>query len=225
MNTIAVIAAHPDDEILGCGATMARHVIEGDKVHVLLLADGESSRNSNNISSGDIIKRRQSAKNAMDVIGACTPVFGEFPDNAMDTVALIDVIKVVEEFIEMVKPNIIYTHHGGDLNIDHQITHRAVLTACRPLPDSNINSIYTFEVLSSTEWYSPQLNNAFIPVKYVNVENMFDIKQKALQCYDSEMRAFPHTRSYETVEALARLRGANVGFNIAEAFEIVRELV
>ena len=140
----------------------------------------------------------------------------------MDTVALLDIAQIVEGLIEQTKPDVIYTHHGGDLNIDHTLTHRAVMTACRAMPGSKIKAIYGFEVLSSTEWASPDQDAPFRPAHHVDITDFMDAKMKALKCYDAEMRPFPHSRSYEAVEALATLRGAQAGLKRAESFTILR---
>jgi LmbE family N-acetylglucosaminyl deacetylase len=147
MTVIAVVAAHPDDEVLGCGGTLVRHAAQGDEVHVLLLADGVAARKG--APKGEVEARQESARSAMRVIGAQPPQFGGFPDNRMDTIALLDVVQAVEDFLSRTKARVVYTHHGGDLNVDHRIVHAAVATACRPVPGSAIEAVYTFEVHSS----------------------------------------------------------------------------
>lgn len=220
MKTILAIAAHPDDEALGVAGTLARHAAEGDAVHIVFLADGEGARGSKD----NLSERRDAAQKAGDILGAKSVSFHDFPDNQMDTVPLLDVAQAVEKIIDEVKPQIIYTHHGGDLNVDHQVTHRAVLTACRPMPESGIEEIYGFEVLSSTEWASPDQDTSFRPTHHVDISDYYDQKKKSLKCYDAEMRAFPHARSYEAVEALAVLRGAQVGLKKAESFTCLRSV-
>ena len=218
MKNILTIAAHPDDEALGVAGTLARHAADGDSVHIVFLADGEGARGSKE----NLSQRREAAQKATDVISAKSVIFGDFPDNRMDTIPLLEIAQYVEKIIADIKPDIIYTHHAGDLNIDHRITHQAVLTACRPLPDSKIQSIYGFEVLSSTEWAGADQSQAFCPTHHVDITDYFDQKQTALRCYDAEMRDFPHARSYEAVEALATLRGAQVGLKKAESFTTIR---
>lgn len=221
MNTVLVVAAHPDDEVLGCGGTIAKHVDEGDMVYIIFMADGVTSRG---VKDDFIDKRNLSAVEASQQLGAQTPYFLGFPDNRMDTVALLDVVQKLESHIEKLKPSIIYTHHFGDLNIDHRITHQAVLTACRPQPDFCVKEIYTFEVLSSTEWQSPYVNS-FSPSMFVDVSKYMNKKMDALKSYESEMRPYPHSRSYKNVESLAIYRGASVGVECAEAYEVVRVLI
>lgn len=215
---ILVVAAHPDDEALGCGGTIARHAREGAAVHVVFMTDGVGARGS---SAGD--RERQAAANAaLKLLGAQPPVFLDFPDNQLDTVPFLAVVKKVEEAVSRTNPSIIYTHHSGDLNIDHQITQRAVMTACRPMPGSGVREIYGFEVLSSTEWAAPAQDGPFLPVRFVGIYAFLDQKLEALRCYAHEMREFPHSRSYETVKALAVLRGSNNGLRAAEAFTVLR---
>jgi N-acetylglucosamine malate deacetylase 1 len=218
---ILVVAAHGDDEVLGCGGVMARHAEVGDAVHVLLLADGETARDA-----GDTKTRQKAAQAAGKVLGVQSVTCLDLPDNRMDSLPLLDIVKKVEQAVEKIKPQIIYTHHGGDLNIDHQIMHRAVLTACRPLPASTVREIYGFEVLSSTEWASTdQDSTAFRPVRFVAINCYFERKLEALRCYETEMRDFPHARSYGAVEALAKLRGAQNGLAAAEGFTVLRQIV
>ena len=226
---ILIIAAHPDDELLGAGATMARHAAQGDDVHVVIAAQGATSRYSSNEKNQnqaltEINSLKQSAIQAAKVLGTQEPIFLDFPDNQLDSIILLNIIQKIEDAIERIKPQIIYTHHGGDLNIDHNIVHRAVITAARPLPHSSIESIYTFETLSSTEWFSPQQQFPFVANRFVDIENFFDTKIEALKCYDNEMRTFPHPRSMEALEALAKLRGANSGLKMAEAFFVCRDI-
>jgi LmbE family N-acetylglucosaminyl deacetylase len=215
MDKILVIAAHPDDEVLGCGATIAKHIKNGDKAQVVFLADGFSSRDNDS-------SRDNSAEKASKVLGCEDPVFLNLPDNQLDTVALLDIVKKIEKTIVEFQPSIVYTHHFGDLNIDHQITHKAVMTACRPQPDFFVKEIYSFETLSATHWQSSSMGNTFIPNYFVNVDGFMSKKIEALQCYDNEMRAAPHARSYESVENLAKFRGNLVGIKNAEAFCVER---
>lgn len=221
VETIAVITAHPDDEVLGCGGVMARLASEGYKIHPVFLADGETSRNKN----ADISQRNETANKAAKILGAEPPIFLGLPDNQLDSLPLLQVIQKLEPEISHIDPQIIYTHHGGDLNIDHRTTHQAVLTICRPQPHSNVRAIYGFETLSSTEWASPETSSGFRPTKFVNISNQLESKLAALKCYENEMRPFPHARSYETVKHQARLRGASVGLEAAEAFSVIREIV
>lgn len=223
--TVLVIAAHPDDEALGCGGTMARHAAAGEAVHVLFLADGVGARDGSGASAEALARRTAAAAAACQALGAMAPRSAGFPDNRLDGVDLLDVVKVIEEMVKDIEPQTIYTHHGGDLNVDHRRVHEAVLTACRPQPGTSVRAIYAFEVPSSTEWSSPQTHAAFVPNRFVDISAFIDAKRKALEAYDEEMRPFPHARSMEGVEALARVRGVAVGVEAAEAFTLIREVI
>jgi len=225
--TILVVAAHPDDEILGVGGTVARHVHEGDRVHSLILAEGSTSRGDSRdhvAHATQIEALREAARGAARCLGAEPPSFAGLPDNRMDQLDLLDVVKEVEAVVEALAPAVVYTHHGGDLNVDHRITHQAVLTACRPLPGTMLEAIYWFETVSSTEWATPDIGAAFLPNHFVDIAEHLEQKRQALACYAQEMRPFPHARSIENVEHLARFRGGSVGFQAAEAFSVARQL-
>jgi LmbE family N-acetylglucosaminyl deacetylase len=227
MSRIAVIAAHPDDEVLGCGATMARHAAGGDEVHVLVVAEGATSRRTardRSDSKGELSQLAASARHANQLLGTTTLELLEFPDNRLDSVDLLDVIKAVESFIDKCRPHMVYTHWAFDLNVDHRVVSEAVQTACRPTPQSTHDKLLFFEVPSSTEWHvSP--GRPFEPNYFVDVSATLELKQSALSAYESEMRAWPHSRSHEAVESLARWRGANVGVRAAEAFVLGRALI
>ena len=216
--SVLVVAAHPDDEVLGCGGTLARHAAAGDLVRILFLADGVSARHDD----ADAAKRIVAAREAAAILGAEDPVHLGLPDNRLDTLPLLDLIQPVEAAIREHAPEIVYTHHGGDLNVDHRIAHQAVVTACRPQPSSAVKEIYAFETLSSTEWQT--WGDRFLPQHWVDIAPFLERKLEALKAYGDEMRPFPHTRSFEGVEALARSRGTAVGVAAAEAFSVVRTL-
>jgi len=217
-NIVLVIAAHSDDEALGCAGTMAKHIAAGDKVHVLFMTDGVSSRNSG---SSEASKRLSSAEKAAEIFGVDSMHNLNFPDNKMDTVPLLDVIQAIEKKVAEILPGIIYTQHIGDLNIDHQITHKAVMTACRPQPQFCVKEIYAFEVLSSTEWQPPSAH-PFIPNVFVDISNHIEAKRKVLEIYSDEMREPPHSRSIENAINLSIFRGNTVGSAYAEAFICLR---
>lgn len=217
---VLVVAAHPDDEALGCGGTLARHAMAGDDVDILFLADGVGSRGSREA----LEARRQAARSAATILGVRPPRFDDLPDNCMDTVPLLDIVQRVETVVRAVEPEHIYTHHVGDLNIDHRLTAQAVLTACRPMAGSPVRSIHAFEVPSSTEWAAPTGATAFLPQRFVDIGAVLERKIAALAAYEIEMRAFPHPRSVEAITALARWRGAAAGLSAAEAFMVIREI-
>jgi N-acetylglucosamine malate deacetylase 1 len=217
--TILVVAAHPDDEVLGCGGTIARHVANGDKVHIIFMSDGVSSRK--NVKNNEVSDRRENANNASKILGAQKPVFLNFPDNRMDSVSLLDIIQPLEDVIKEICPEVVYTHYAEDLNIDHQITNRAVMTVCRPMPNFFVKEIYCFEVLSSTEWSNSYLS-AFNPNYFVDITLFKSKKNKSIGAYTQEIRRYPHSRSIESVQALMSLRGSSVGVDCAEGFIVSR---
>jgi len=225
MTQILIVAAHPDDEILGIGGTATRHVSNGDRVHTLILAEGATSRffKKKKDADAEVNALRKAARAAAKIIGAQPPIFAGFPDNRLDSIDLLEIVKAIEKVIEKIKPATIYTHHEGDLNVDHELAARAVLTACRPLPKCSVTSIFGFETASNTEWHSPGYR-AFDPNHFVDIAPFIKKKMQALHCYEREMRSFPHPRSYEAIEALAKWRGASAGMHAAEAFTVVRQL-
>lgn len=218
--TVLVVAAHPDDEALGCGGTMARHAAEGDSVYVLFMTNGVDARKNVN---NDADVRNKVAEKACRILGAKEYFYNDFPDNRLDTVALLDITQSIEKVISQIQPEVIYTHHIGDLNIDHRRTHEAVITACRPQPGFCVKEIYSFEVLSATEWNAPHVN-PFNPNYFVDITPYIKEKMGSLEAYGIEMRAEPHTRSVEHVKVLAKHRGNSVGINYAEAFLLIRFL-
>ncbi len=223
MASILVVVAHADDEALGCGATLAKHAAQGDEITLLVMTDGISSRFSEHVLPEDdanILERASALQQSCHILGIKHVIQGDFPDNKMDSVNLLSIVQMIEKHTSKLQPEIIYTHSLDDLNIDHRLTAQAVLTAFRPLPESKVTTILSFEVLSSTEWqFGEQKFNANW---FVDVSDTFNQKKLALQCYQDEMRDFPHPRSFVAVEALAKLRGATIGRSYSEAFQLLR---
>ncbi len=225
---VLVVAAHPDDEVLGCGGTIARLTDLGQSVHVLLLADGENARmaaNGSGVAAGAIAARNAAAEQACRILGCASVETLALPDNRMDKLALLDVVKEIEERIARHSPTTLLTHHGGDVNVDHQVAHQAVIVACRPVPGHSVKELLFFEVPSSTEWCPPGSRDGFVPNYFVDVSATLDRKMAALDAYASELRDFPHPRSRRAIEALAHWRGATVGVAAAEAFILGRMIV
>ena len=228
MDNILVIAAHPDDETLGCGGTILKHSRNGDQVNLLILSKGVDSRDLNDDGYTYEEKKEalhREAENASSILGISTIEIHDFPDNQFDTLPLLTVTKRIEKTIRQLKPSVIYTHFWGDLNVDHQVVSRATLTACRPSPDSSVRSIFCYEVLSSTDWALSLNSQVFVPNRFVDISSTLDQKLVALTAYASELRAFPHSRSLEAANALAALRGSSCGIEAAEAFVTIRNLV
>ena len=202
---------------------MAKHVASGDRVHVLILAEGltsRSERSDESVHVAALSELRAKAERASEVIGVKTLEWGGYHDNRMDQYDLLDIVKRIERFAAAWRPTCVYTHHAGDMNIDHAITQRAVVTALRPQPTATFCRLLHFEVVSSTEWGSGFFGMPFVPQWYEDVTPYLDAKLRALEAYSSELRPFPHPRSREGVIAQARLRGCCVGVEAAEAFAL-----
>ena len=218
--TIAVVVAHPDDEVLGFGGVIARTASTGGKAHIPILATGLAARGKAGVAA--IESLREQGRHAAEILGAASIEYLDFPDNRMDTVPLLDVVQSVERYLEKVRAETVFTHHAGDLNVDHQVSARAVLTACRSTPGATVRRLYAGEVLSSSEYAVPE--DRFRPNTYIDVETVIDRKLKALASYQNEVRDFPHPRSSQAIEALARLRGSEAGLKAAEAFILIRDV-
>jgi LmbE family N-acetylglucosaminyl deacetylase len=224
---VLIVAAHPDDEVLGCGATAAKLAKQGDDVFLAIMGEGITSRFADRAQADPAELKALHAKCASvaKIIGAKDLFLFNLPDNRFDTVALLDVVKKVEGLISKVSPEVIYTHHAGDLNIDHQIVNRAVLTATRPVQGQVVRELYAFEVPSSTEWSFQRLEPVFRPNVFVDIQETLEHKIKAMAEYESESRAFPHPRSAEALRAIALRWGSVAGCQSAEAFELIRAIV
>jgi len=225
MNKILVVVAHPDDEVLGCGGTMARLALEVNNVYTLILGEGITSRDKKRMRvkrGSEIAELKKRAEDANKILGVKKVYTYDFPDNRFDTVPLLDIIKTIEKIKKDIKPDIVFTHHYGDLNIDHQITFKAVMTAFRPIKDGGVKEIYSFEIPSSTEWNVSSSLTHFMPDYFVDINKSLEIKVNALKKYETELRDFPHPRSLKAVELNAKYRGIIMGFKAAEAFKAIR---
>lgn len=222
-----VVVAHPDDELLGLGATMHKLIKEESiRTHVVILGEGITSRSDVRDPQKwekELAIHRANIENARGEIGYDSVQTYNFSDNRFDSHALLDIIKVVEHEKEQFRPDYIFTHHGGDLNIDHQMTFQAVMTATRPMEDEQVKAIFTFETPSASEWQATCDPRHFMPNLYMEISET-DLKAKcdAMATYEFEKRAFPHPRSLEALKILAQYRGYTIGKRLAEAFQIVR---
>jgi N-acetylglucosamine malate deacetylase 1 len=223
-----VVAAHPDDEALGCGGTIARLAGAGVEVHLAFLADGVTARATDDGGAADpaaeIAARRAAAEEACRILGAASVSFDDLPDNRLDSVPLLQICKRVEGLLAQRRPDTVLTHHGGDVNVDHRRVHEAVIVACRPQPAHCVSTLLFFEVPSSTEWQPPGSAPAFLPNWFVDISASLACKLAALDAYKAELRSWPHPRSRQAVEHLARWRGASIGVDAAEAFVLGRQL-
>ena len=224
---VLVIAAHPDDELLGCGGTIALHSLVGDDVSIIIAAEGATSRgdiNQENIFENETNYLKECSQNAAALLGVKNVKMLELPDNRMDSLDRLDLIKLIEFNLNRIKPTVVYTHHSGDLNVDHRRLHEAVVTACRPKPNFFVKRILTFETLSSTEWQSNGNGAFFQPNWYVDISSVLEKKINALSFYESEICDWPHPRSKEAIAILAKYRGSQVGKNAAEGFFLLRNI-
>lgn len=223
---VLVIAAHPDDEVLGCGGTIARLAAEGAAVSIFILATGLTSRADFDPAkdAGQLRVHHERAQRAGILLGAKEVTFGGFPDQKMDTVPLLDVTQAIEREIVRVRPELVFTQHGGDLNMDHVITFRATLTATRPMAGGAVKRLYSYEVGSSTEWAFQQFEPRFLPQIFYDITAHLETKIAAMRIYESEAREFPHPRSPEALCAAARRWGSTIGVQAAEAFCCVRAI-
>ncbi len=222
--SVLCVVAHPDDEVLGVGGSLARHAADGEDVHICILSDGVTSRyDDTSAADEEIQQRRQRAHRAADTLGA-TVSLHEFPDNSFDTVPLLDIVQTIEAEISEHTPDVVYTHHHGDLNVDHELTCRATITATRPLADSNIHRVLAFETLSASEWSVPSPDNAFQPTSFVDISGHLATKSEALSVYETELRDQPHPRTVDTIEKNAEVWGSKAGVLAAEPFELLREV-
>jgi LmbE family N-acetylglucosaminyl deacetylase len=218
MANVLIIAAHPDDELLGAGGTLVKHVDNGYDVYVVIMSEGASSRYDDKMK----YKLKEAAYSAANVIGIQDVYFCDMPDQRMDGMPLLDVVKPLERFVEQVNPEIIYVHHPGDVNQDHQVVFNATMIATRPGSGNKIEQILCYETPSSTEWAAPFVDKVFTPNVFVNIKDSIERKIEAFKCYDSEVRKSPHPRSVEVLRNRAKVWGSKVGLEYAEAFELVR---
>jgi len=220
---ILVVAAHPDDELLGCGGSLAKWADAGHSVFVQILGEGLTSRSDSaekERKSTAYAQLHSASEKVANILKVSNLRMEKFPDNAFDKNPLLQVVKAVEAYKNMVRPDWVLTHSAVDLNIDHQMTHQAVLTAFRPLPGEKCVEIRSFETLSASEW---NFGRQFKPQIFVDIQNFIEIKLEAMRAYISEIRDFPHPRSLRGIEVLAAYRGMQAGLDYAEAFELIRK--
>lgn len=220
---ILVIAAHPDDEVLGCGGTMAKLSEEGNYVYTLIMGEGKTSRSevrNREEKSEEIDELKKEIKEANEILGVKETYIEDLPDNRFDSMDLLDIVKVIEKYKNKIKPDIIFTHFANDMNIDHQLLTKAVLTATRPVPSEIVKEVYSFEILSSTEWNYPL---TFQPDFYVDVTKFMDKKIEAMNKYQSELREYPHTRSLEGIKTNGKYWAMRYGIDgFIEVFKTLR---
>lgn len=226
MMNILVVAAHPDDEVLGCGGTIARLADEGHNVHILILGEGVTSRYDDpaQASADELDALHKQAKAVGTSLGAKEVSLAKLTDNRFDTVPLLDIVKIVEEHVSRIKPEVVYTQHGGDLNVDHSCTFRAVMTATRPMKGSSVQEVLAYRVASSTEWAFGKFAPKFEGAAFSDISSTLEKKITAMEMYEGEARSFPHPRSPKALRAEAEYFGSIAGLDAAEVFSIVYQV-
>jgi len=213
---VLVIAAHPDDELLGCGGTLALHARNGDSVTTLIVCEGESLRYGKEGTNQLAATNRAAA-----MVGIKETRLLGFPDQKLDTFTLTEIIRPLESAVLEIRPSIVYCQYGGDINRDHELLFRASLVAIRPVVEF-IQAVYTFDTASSTEWAYPR---SFVPDTWVDIAETLEIKLNAMACYESEVRKYPHPRSLKSLEYRARAWGNHCCLEAAEVFMTVRRVL
>ncbi len=219
---VFIVVAHTDDEAFGMGGTIYKHVINGDLVYAMAMTDGVSSRQ--NTDNNKITQRKSAALESSNYFGFKWIKFNQFPDNKLDSIPLLNLVKEIEEVKLNLQPNLIYTHASADLNIDHRLVNQAVMTAFRPQNGEIYDEIRTFEVPSSTEYGHKSVTQQFSPNLYIDITDFIEKKIEGIKNYFSEIRNYPHPRSLESIKNLAKYRGNQVGLFYAESFEVLRKI-
>lgn len=218
---ILIIAAHPDDEVLGCGATAARLAQEGHCVTPVIICENATVRYKTDMQE----YLEDCAKKSASILGLSEPVFLRMPDQKLDTYSALEMAQTLEKVIKKMTPQMIFTHHGGDINKDHQIIFDATLVATRPTPANQVVTVYTYETISSTEWAYSDYYARFNPNTFFDVTKTLKLKLEAFQQYTSELREYPHPRSLQGIEIRAKDWGSRVGVQAAEAFQLIRNII
>lgn len=221
--TILIIAPHCDDEILGCGATMAKLISQGNKVFVAIMTNGYLGAPELFTKEGTE-KVRSEALSSHKLLGVQKTYFLDFPAPKLDTLPLYKIAGKLNEIIKNVKATTIYIPHHGDIHKDHLITHQASMVASRPINNCPVRNIYSYETLSETEWASPSAVNAFLPNVFEDVSDFIKQKVEAFRLYETQIKEYPHPRSVESIINLSKFRGSTIGANNAEAFNLIREI-
>lgn len=222
---ILVIAAHFDDEVYGCGGTIAKLTNKGHEVHVCVLTDSCTAQYRGKASYEMVKQKMAESEEVNKILGIKKTYVSDFPDMKLDTIPHVELNREIEQHIRRIKPEVVYTHHGGDVNKDHKLVFESTMVAVRPLQHSCVKRVLCYEVPSSTEWAPPTPSNIFAPTVFVDIGKTLDRKVAAMETYRSEIREYPHPRSVENVTNQAHSRGASVGLMAAESFMLIREVI
>ena len=222
---VLVIAAHPDDEVLGMGGTIAKLVKDGNTVDVLIVTDGSSAQYRDSDHLAEIIEaKKKETRNCADILGVRDVYYGELPDMKLDITPHIRINKVIEDVIDKVLPDMVFTHFWGDVNCDHQNVYKSTLVAARPVLGQVVRELYCYRVPSSTEWTPNKPDTVFMPNVFVDIEKFAEQKYKAFACYSTELRNYPHPRSVQYLCETDKAAGLRVGMLTAEEFMLLRKL-
>lgn len=225
MKKVLVIAAHPDDEVMGLGGTIAKLSAQGVECHLLIVTDGSSSQYRGSDNLGEIIEAKKiETKNCADTLGFRSIHYGELPDMKLDTTPHIAINQVIEKVINKVQPDTVFTHFWGDVNRDHQEVYKSTLVAVRPVMGQVVKELYCYRVPSSTEWTPNKADTMFMPNYFVNIEKYAEQKYKAFACYSTELREYPHPRSVQYLRETDKAVGIRIGLFAAEEFVLLRKL-
>lgn len=217
---VLVIAPHADDEILGVGGTIARHVEEGNQVDVCVVTVGQVPMFPQSV----VTAIRKEALESHNLLGVHESVFLELPAVLLSEIPRYEINGKICEVVGRINPDVVYIPHFGDMHYDHTLVAQAAMVAVRPINGCRIKEVYSYETLSESEWNTPHSVNSFIPNTYVNISKQLEKKKNAMACYQSQLKEFPHPRSIKAIEALANLRGSTVGVDAAEAFCLLRKI-
>jgi len=218
---VLVIATHPDDEVFGCGGSIARHVGQGDEVHVLVVTRGVPEL----FPPAQIEETRREMRAAHNILGVTGTHYLDFPAPRLDTVPGHEVADAIRRHFMELQPQVVYLPHRGDIHSDHRSVYYATLVAARPINGCSVYRLLSYETLSETEWAPPSGSDAFVPTVFVDINQYLDAKLEAAKCYHSQLKESPHPRSLEAITLQARLRGSTVNLLAAEAFMLVREII
>ena len=223
---ILVIAAHPDDEVLGLGGTIAKYTVQGAEVAVLIITDGSTSQYRDDPKLQDILNAKKlETANCAAVLGVKHIFYGGLLDMKLDVTPHIEINQVIEKVIDNFQPNIVFTHFFGDINKDHQRVSESTLVACRPTAEQCVKKVFLYSVPSSTEWNIQVTSTVFTPNWYVDISGEFaEKKYKAMECYKTELREFPHPRSIQYLRIADMAEGNRIGLLAAESFILVRSV-
>lgn len=219
---VLIIAAHPDDEVLGVGGTIARHVDKGDEVFILMVTEGSSTQYKNQ--AGKIQQKKLELEKVKETLGITEVIYLDLPDMKLDTIPKADLNEQVAKAALNIKPEIVYTHFYGDINNDHQVVFEATMVAVRPIGDYSVRRVLAYNTPSSTEWSAQTSNNVFLPNVYVDITDYLPKKIEAMKQYQSELRSYPHPRSLESLNQVAKFWGKHIGVDAAEPFMLIREI-